>query len=346
MTAWAYYNEIDPHAAQWLRNLMQAGLIAPGFVDERSIEDVCADDLSGFSQHHWFCGIGTWSYCLRQAGWPDDRPVFTGSPPCQPFSAAGRRKGAADPRHLWPALYWLLRQHRPGVIFGEQVASKDALAWLDTVQSDMEAAGYAFAALDLCAAGFGAPHIRQRLLFVGQSVEHHQGDGRIERGAESGEWSPERGCGAVGMADDESLGWLRGPHDGDGGRRECAFGSGSEAERLANSNGWDPGAERRQRGGEQRQQQENSFLGALGSGGRPCPVNGFWRAADWLFCTDGKWRPAQPGTQPLVDGASFKLGSGGAFEGKSRIKMLKGYGGAIVAPQATEFIKAAMEFLK
>jgi DNA (cytosine-5)-methyltransferase 1 len=210
----------------------------------------------------------------------------------------------------------------------------------------MEAAGYAFAALDMCAAGFGAPHIRQRLLFVGQSVEHHQGDGRIERGAESGEWSPERGRGAGGVADDESLGWLRGPHDGDGGRRECAFGSGSEAERLANSNGWDPGAERRQRGGEQRQQQEDGFLGDLDSGGRPCPVNGFWRAADWLFCTDGKWRPAQPGTQPLVDGASFKLGSGGAFEGKSRIKMLKGYGGAIVAPQATEFIKAAMEFLK
>ena len=32
----AYYNEIDPYAAQWLRNLISAGHIADGVVDERS----------------------------------------------------------------------------------------------------------------------------------------------------------------------------------------------------------------------------------------------------------------------------------------------------------------------
>ena len=127
----AYYNEFDPHAAQWLRNLIHAGMIAPGEVDERSVEDVAAADLLGFSQHHFFAGIGTWSYCLRQAGWPDDRPVWTGSCPCQPFSAAGQRKGTADERHLWPAFYWLIRQLQPCTLFGEQVASPDALAWLD-----------------------------------------------------------------------------------------------------------------------------------------------------------------------------------------------------------------------
>jgi len=46
----AYYNEIDPYAAQWLRNLITAGHIAPGFVDERSIEDVRPDELMGFTQ--------------------------------------------------------------------------------------------------------------------------------------------------------------------------------------------------------------------------------------------------------------------------------------------------------
>lgn len=119
----AYYNEIDPFAAQWLRELIKAGHIAPGEVDTRSIENVAADDLAGFTQCHFFAGIGTWSYALRCAGWPDDRPVWTGSCPCQPFSAAGKRKGTADERHLWPSFFRLISQCRPDVIFGEQVAA-------------------------------------------------------------------------------------------------------------------------------------------------------------------------------------------------------------------------------
>ena len=136
----AYYNEIDPFAAQWLRELIKAGHIAPGEVDTRSIENVAADDLAGFTQCHFFAGIGTWSYALRCAGWPDDRPVWTGSCPCQPFSAAGKRKGTADERHLWPSFFRLISQCRPDVIFGEQVASPDGLAWLDIISSDLEAA--------------------------------------------------------------------------------------------------------------------------------------------------------------------------------------------------------------
>ena len=84
----AYYNEIDRFAAAWLRELIKRNLIAPGEVDERSIADVRPDDLVGFDQVHFFAGIGVWSYALRQAGWPDDRPVWTGSCPCQPFSCA------------------------------------------------------------------------------------------------------------------------------------------------------------------------------------------------------------------------------------------------------------------
>lgn len=162
----AYYNEIDSFAAQWLRELIKAGHIAPGEVDTRSIENVAADDLAGFTQCHFFAGIGTWSYALRCAGWPDDRPVWTGSCPCQPFSAAGKRKGTADERHLWPSFFRLISQCRPDVIFGEQVASPDGLAWLDIISSDLEAAHYACGAVDTCAAGFGAPHIRQRLYWV------------------------------------------------------------------------------------------------------------------------------------------------------------------------------------
>ncbi len=166
----AYYNEIDSFAAQWLRNLIAAGHIAPGDVDERSIEDVKPSDLAGYTQCHFFAGIGGWSYALRLAGWPDDQPVWTGSCPCQPFSAAGKGAGFSDDRHLWPAFYHLISQCRPAAIFGEQIASPDGLQWLDLVQADMESAGYATAAADLCAAGVGAPHIRQRLYWVANSV--------------------------------------------------------------------------------------------------------------------------------------------------------------------------------
>jgi DNA (cytosine-5)-methyltransferase 1 len=160
-----YYNEIDPYAAQWLRNLIAAGHLAKGEVDERSITEIQPDDLLGFDQCHFFAGIGVWGHALRRAGWADDRPVWTGSCPCQPFSAAGKQEGFADERHLWPTWFNLIRQCRPAIVLGEQVAS--ALDWLDLVSTDMESAGYAFGAADLCAAGFGGAHIRQRLYFAG-----------------------------------------------------------------------------------------------------------------------------------------------------------------------------------
>lgn len=172
-----YYNEIDPYAAQWLRNLIAAGHLAKGEVDERSITEIQPDDLLGFDQCHFFAGIGVWGHALRCAGWADDRPVWTGSCPCQPFSAAGKQEGFADERHLWPAWFNLIRQCRPAIVLGEQVAS--ALDWLDLVSTDMESADYAFGAADLCAAGFGGAHIRQRLYWVGHSrqpgLEGHAG---------------------------------------------------------------------------------------------------------------------------------------------------------------------------
>lgn len=172
MNAHAYYNEHDSYAAQWLRNLIAAGHIASGDVDERDIRDVRPSELDGYTQCHFFAGIGVWSLALRNAGWPDDRPVWTGSCPCQPFSAAGKGAGFDDERHLWPAFHHLIEQRRPRVVLGEQVASKDGLGWLDLVRADLEGAGYASAAVDLCAAGFGAPHIRQRLWWVAH--HHHE----------------------------------------------------------------------------------------------------------------------------------------------------------------------------
>ena len=180
----AYYNEIDPYAAAWLRNLIRDGHIADGVVDERSISDVKPEELFEFTQCHFFAGIGVWSYALRSAGWEDDRPVWTGSCPCQPFSGAGNRKGMADERHLWPHWFHLIEECRPPTVFGEQVASKDGLGWIDLVQADMEGADYAIGAFDLCSAGFGAPHIRQRLWFVADT-DNPRSQGWISRGSDT-----------------------------------------------------------------------------------------------------------------------------------------------------------------
>jgi DNA (cytosine-5)-methyltransferase 1 len=175
----AYYNEIDPYAAQWLRNLIKAGHIADGEVDTRSIVDVRPADLEGFTQAHFFAGIGGWSHALRLAGWPDDRPIWTGSCPCQPFSAAGNRKGAADERHLWPKFFELIRSVRPDVIMGEQVAGAAGYGWLDGVQTDLEKEGYATRAVDIPACSVNAPHIRQRLYWVSANPMRFRGKGHI-----------------------------------------------------------------------------------------------------------------------------------------------------------------------
>ena len=178
-----YYNDFDPAAAEWLRTLMVEGHIPPGRVDGRSILDVSPDDLAGVRRAHFFAGIAGWSEALRLADWPEWLPLWTGSPPCQPFSAAGKRGGRDDARHLGPAFVDLVRACRPPVLFGEQVASADVFgpapgsrkrgrpaepvwAWIDDLFDRLEAAGYAAWALDIPAAGVGAPHIRQRCFFA------------------------------------------------------------------------------------------------------------------------------------------------------------------------------------
>ncbi len=482
----AFYNELDPYAAQWLRNLIDAGMIAPGVVDERDIRDIRPADLAGYTQCHFFAGIGVWSYALRQAGWPDDRPVWTGSCPCQPFSVAGQRRGSGDERHLWPAWLRLIETCKPPVIFGEQVASSDVVgkslqkmrrgkindgvpsaqqgrpawgvprlrepsgqgdealefgaeeilpsraqenspglcfgerceaagnretdtvrsglaghtgadqlrvlrsdgasvlplgaeilgrpvsgsedtergvyereharcalraehdgkhmgggsdpedcgrnsgetvfsraerfirenrrgshettspAWIDTVHIGLATAGYTIGFAVLPACGAGSPHIRQRLFFVA-----HAKSERLQR-----------------RQDDDNS-----------GRGQRASGQGSPVVELGDAD--KPGLEGRCL--PERGRADECASWAPGDPVRPGPTNGFWSNADWLGCTDGKWRPAFSGSFPLVDGSAFRMGSGSPFAGKSRAKMLRGYGNAIVAPLAAEFIASVME---
>ncbi|EPY4138956.1 DNA cytosine methyltransferase [Klebsiella pneumoniae] len=349
MSAAAYYNEIDPFAAQWLRNLIAAGHIAPGEVDERSIEDVTPDDLRGFTQCHFFAGIGVWSHSLRLAGWPDDRQVWTGSCPCQPFSAAGKGDGFADERHLWPHFFHLISERRPQHVFGEQVASGNANTWFDLVQADLEGMGYAFGLVPFTSAGIGAPHIRERAYWVANANHRVSDEGETLRSGRDavldgsstnrlGNSNVARLEGLIGNDCAAGREGATGPasapgvHDGmantDNEQHSIAI-SGCGHEHASTGREQDPAASAGLRGDY-----------------RPLEVNGFWRDADWLLCRDGKWRPVEPGTFPLVDGAAARMGrvepGVARVASSNRVGRLKGYGNAINAQAAAAFIRAYM----
>lgn len=163
------YNDNDPRIAAWMRGLVSAGLVPHGIVDGRCISELSAGHLSGFTQCHLFCGIGGWPEALQLAGWPANGPVWTASLPCQPWSISGRGLGEEDSRHLAPQFLALTKVCNPTIIFGEQVASADALRWLDGLFFHLENQGYTCAASDLCSAGVGAIHIRQRLFWIAHS---------------------------------------------------------------------------------------------------------------------------------------------------------------------------------
>jgi DNA (cytosine-5)-methyltransferase 1 len=385
----AYYNEHDPKAAAWLRELISQGHIAPGEVDERSITEIQPHELNGYTQCHFFAGIGGWSLALRLAGWPDSRPAWTGSCPCQPFSALGKQLGAKDERHLWPAFFNLIKEGSPEAVFGEQVSSTEVVGseqeaafvnavqggdfakanklakrlvrqssfsydrrWLDGVFADLESAHYTCGASDIPAAGIGAPHIRQRAWWVAyadlsmrderarsreQQVHHENGGlgglghadsagsltGR-QTAATNGHGRPSiaDGC-ASGLADLLKPGLEGFAGDGDHGNQpgrlgtiaagSIAAGGGAGAERLeyAASNG---------RGERRAESGRRSIASGCG-----------WSDFDIIPCRDGKARRIESGTFPLAHGIPHRVG------------LLRGYGNAIIAELAAQFIQASEE---
>lgn len=333
-----YYNEIDAYAAEWLRNLIKEGLIPDGEVDTRSISDVVPNDLAGFTQCHFFAGIAGWSHALRLAGWPDDRPIWTGSCPCQPFSVAGKGKGTADERHLWPVFFNLIRKCRPPVVMGEQVAGSAGYGWFDGVAADLETEGYASRAVDIPACAVNAPHIRQRLYWV--AVDDAEGAGRrggrpLDYGRRSQSGGPGT-SGDMGDADDaRSQGHGRPveQHDAQGrqepdgrsaapGVGDMADASGARRQQVTGSASGDEEAHGRA-GRHEREPHGDNVSSGYGES--------HWSEAIWLTGADGKSRRAQPGIRLLADGVPNRVGR------------LRGYGNAIVPPLAAEVIRAFMD---
>ena len=306
----AYYNEFDPFAAAWLRELIKSGFIPEGDVDERSIVDVSPDDLKGYTQCHFFAGIGGWALAARLAGIPDDFPLWTGSCPCQSFSTAGQKKGFDDERHLWPTFFKLIEARKPPIVAGEQVEAAIRFGWLDLVAGDLQRCGYAFGAAVLPAASIGAPHIRKRLYWGGvgdtpERIYNTYSSRRFETSAAKPEAAEQlqpslfdspNANGDQSMADADLLGRR--------GRR--TEGSNRESERLQ--------------------------IGCEKS--LPLPSI-FWERCEWRSGNDGTIRPVEPQSFPLAYGVPARVGR------------LRGYGNAIV-PQCAqvfleELIAAAIE---
>lgn len=356
-----YYNEFDRRKAAWLRNLIEEGEIAAGIVDERSITEVQPEDLAGFDQHHFFAGIGLWSLCLRRAGWPDDRPVWTGSCPCGPFSEAGKGLGFDDPRHLWPEWFRLIRECRPNVVFGEQ--SANAIEWIDLVSGDLEGVGYAIGTPDIPAAGFSGAHKRQRFGFVADTdntewwsdrAPWHDGQwpktGRVQGsgnlgyggtgislgdaggqryGAEARAVRPGR-CSPQLSGQPLGMGYAGGDGSSPIGRDDGQVCGISEAQRQSEYGAallGRPGPSFRLAYTDRDGREEGAGWRSIRA--EPDPQHG--SGPDWVFCRDGLWRPVEPGLSPLADADPSNMG------------LLHGFGDAIDVTTFTNLIGAYLD---
>jgi DNA (cytosine-5)-methyltransferase 1 len=95
--------------------------------------------------------------------------IVTGGFPCQPYSLAGKRKGKADDRHLWPEMCRAIREIQPTWVVGENVfglVNWDGGLVFNEVQADLEAEGYEVFPYVLPACSVNAPHRRDRIWFV------------------------------------------------------------------------------------------------------------------------------------------------------------------------------------
>lgn len=311
-----YYNEFDPKAAAALRQLIADKLIPYGDVDDRSITEVRPEDLKGYTQCHFFAGIAGWSLALQLAGWPTDRPVWTGSCPCQPFSTAGKQKGKEDERHLWPVWFRLIRESRPPVVFGEQVSAAIRHGWWDEVADDLDGEGYTCRAEIRPACSVGAPHKRDRLWFVANSG----GEQCVKQGNTGGCEKKTRATGGDNT------------HCRDVAHSESARSGGAER------SGSETSGRSTTRNGVQFGRTNDECSNAAyskgvllqGCKGRPGEIKP-WGNSQLIQCPDGKQRLIEPSIPLLVNGVP------------ERVALLRAAGNAIVPQVAATFIKSYME---
>ena len=218
--------------------------------------------------------------------------VLTGGYPCQPFSAAGKRQGTEDPRHLWPYIYDHIRTIRPVRCFFENVEGHISLGLREVIE-DLEELGYTVAWGIFSAAEVGAPHQRKRVYILG----HANGQGSSSQ-RDEGRFKGRSRQSSKGVADTNSPRLRQGDQEDAGGPSEQPDGGGVRSSLIPNANR--PGLQGRlQRGrSDQEGRQEQALRRATECGdqwpgdGRDSgsPISGLGRGFDgpasWL---DGSW---------------------------------------------------------
>lgn len=122
--------------------------------------------------------------------WPDVRDfdgrpwrgivdVVTAGFPCQPFSVAGRRRGADDERNRWPDTIRVLREVRPRFALLENVPGLLAHEYIRTIFGDLAEAGFDAEWCVLGADDVGAPHRRKRLWILAYAAQRTRQRGTL-----------------------------------------------------------------------------------------------------------------------------------------------------------------------
>jgi DNA (cytosine-5)-methyltransferase 1 len=264
--------------------------------------------------------------------------VLTGGFPCQPYSAAGKRLGKADDRHLWPEMLRAIREIQPRWIVGENV--RGLTNWngglvFDEVQADLETAGYEVTPFLLPACGVNAPHRRDRIWFVAYSEGNNntRNAGAIcsphERQAQE---RPEKRFSEFRGASNEVT-----PNSNGNGHELRGFGKDKPAQ------GEGIGYQ------EERQRLRTDDRGISEQESTPNPEPKGREGADW-FAESIRLKPGAwdkwPTTQPTVrgrnDGISAELD--GITFSKWRNESIKAYGNAVVPQVVYQIFKAIQQY--
>ena len=254
--------------------------------------------------------------------------ILTGGFPCQPYSAAGKRLGKEDERHLWPEMLRAIREIKPKYIVGENVFG--LLNWnggmvFDEVHSDLEFEGYEVQAVVIPAAAVNAPHGRDRVWFVATNTDRSttgspRTSGSVERN-EGDVFGTLRGDGNV---TNSNSGGLEGAkeirRDSINVERESEFGLTTNTSHEGLQRGK---FNRTSKGGEREQDDTRTSIAKL------------YKNTNWeQFPTQSPICGGDDGLPTELDGITFS---------KWRNESIKALGNAIVPQVAFEIFKAIQQ---
>lgn len=251
-----------------------------------------------------FCEIDPFCQKVLKKHWPNvpiyndvrdldyDGPVdvITGGYPCQPFSVAGKRKGQDDDRHLWPAMFELVKKHKPAWVIGENVAGHISMG-LDDVLFDLENEGYGARAFVIPACAVDAPHRRDRVWIVANSQS-------------AGKWREIRDvCEADGRPGGALFQFT------DSASQDVANAGSADRYYWKENFHEEPSRESSEEG-KRCQQNKNGFQPYVGQGEVNGPVyrqtRGDWQA-DYAFPDEARKWPVEPALDRVVDGIPGEL---------------------------------------